>query len=129
MQGEGHCVEEATVTHYFPHRTQRWSSTFLCLRVWGKSPTHTHTHLSNRTWFLCPPETMGITVFYSPSPLSPSSSAAFGQSVDTHEHKSHHTSARSSLPLPLAIVLPLFLPLHTHRVATGQLLHHKEPAS
>lgn len=43
-----------------PHRRQRWSSTFLCLREFGgKVPhshpscnTHTHTHLSNRTWLL-----------------------------------------------------------------------------
>lgn len=46
MQEEGHCVEEATVTHYFPHRRQRWSSTFLCLREFGGKvpPPHTHVH-------------------------------------------------------------------------------------
>lgn len=154
-QEEGRCVGEATVTHYFPHRRQRWSLTFLCLREFGREVPHSHPSCNTHT-----PKSSIHTDTHSPfkqnmAPLftatfihqklpalplhclllsftpSTSSSAALGRSVCAQKHKSRHTHARPSLPLPLAIVLPLLLPLahtRTHGVASGQLLHHKDPA-
>lgn len=67
-----------------PHRRQRWSSTFLCLREFGGKvphshpPCNTHTltfqteHGSSLYCYMYPPETSGgfflFTLFYSPSP-------------------------------------------------------------
>lgn len=48
-QEEGRCVGEATVTHYFPHRRQRWSSTFLCLREFGREVPHSHPSCNTHT--------------------------------------------------------------------------------
>lgn len=49
MQEEGHCVDEATVTHYFPHRRQRWRSTFLCVREFGRKVPHSHPSCNTHT--------------------------------------------------------------------------------
>ena len=149
MQEEGHCVQEATVTHYFPHRRQRdgvqlffvseslrekFHSLSLSLSL---SLSHTHTHLPFKQNMA--PFFIATCIHHNPTalPLHCLSlsftplflpSRVFGQRVRTQEHKSRHRHARASLPLPLAIVLPLFLRLQMHRVAAGQLLHHKEPA-
>lgn len=130
------------MTHYFHTEDRDGAQLFFVSESSGeKSHTHTlhvththahtHTHLSNRTWLLSLLQHVStrnkqrllplhsLLLSFTPPLLLPPQ--CFGQSVCTQERKSRHTHLCSSLPLPLAIALPLLLPSHTHRGRPAKL--------